>query len=192
MRTSLSVISIAAMVAAAPTALSQGFNADELLSETETWFQAPAISPDGSTIAFAAHGDIWTVSSAGGVATPLTRDNGWDGMPVWSRDGTQLAFASDRNGNLDVFVMNANGTGLTRLTHHDANDYPSDFAPDGSGVLFASARGQSASSSYFPTGALPQLYQVSTEGGTPRMVTTVPGMEARYSPDGTKIAYRDE
>lgn len=192
MRTSLSVISLTAALAAASAASAQGFSAEDLVSETETWFQAPAISPDGSTIAFAAHGDIWTVSSNGGTATPITRDNGWDGMPVWSRDGSKIAFASDRNGNLDVFVMNADGTGLSRLTHHDANDYPSDFAPDGSGVLFASARGQSASSSYFPTGALPQLYQVSVEGGTPRMVTTVPGMEARYSPDGTKIAYRDE
>ncbi|MEL6414312.1 MAG: PDZ domain-containing protein, partial [Pseudomonadota bacterium] len=192
MRTSRSILSLTAAIAAASAALAQGFSPEDLVSETETWFQAPAISPDGSTIAFQAHGDIWTVSSNGGTATPITRDNGWDGMPVWSRDGSKLAFASDRNGNLDVYVMNADGTGLSRLTHHDANDYPSDFAPDGSGVLFASSRGQSASSAYFPTGALPQLYQVSVDGGTPRMVTTVPGMEARYSPDGTKIAYRDE
>ncbi|MFN3213286.1 MAG: S41 family peptidase [Henriciella sp.] len=192
MRKSLSIMTLTAALAVSQAALAQGFSADDLVSENETWFQTPAISPDGSTIAFAAHGDVWTVSSNGGVATPITRDNGWDGMPVWSRDGSKLAFASDRNGNLDVFVMNANGTGLSRLTYHDANDYPSDFAPDGSGVLFSSSRGQSASSSYFPTGALPQLYEVSIQGGTPRMVTTVPGMDARYSPDGTKIAYRDE
>ncbi|MEO0606809.1 MAG: S41 family peptidase [Pseudomonadota bacterium] len=192
MRISVYLVSLAAALALMPSAVGQGFEAEDLVSETETWFQAPAISPDGTTIAFAAHGDIWTVSSAGGNAIAVTRDNGWDGMPVWSRDGARLAFASDRNGNLDVFVMNADGTGLQRLTYHDANDYPSDFAPDGSGVLFASSRGQSAGSSYFPTGALPQLYQVPVAGGTPRMVTTVPGMEARYSPDGTKIAYRDE
>lgn len=191
----LSVVSLVAALVAAPSAFAQGsigFDAESLVSENETWFQAPAISPDGSVIAFTAHGDIWVVPSAGGTATPLTRNEAWDGMPVWSRDGSKLAFASDRNGDMDVFVMKADGTGLNRLTFHDSNDRPSDFSPDGTRVLFTSARGQSASSSYFPTGALPQLYDVSIDGGTPRLVTTVPGDEARYSPDGTKIAYRDE
>lgn len=169
-----------------------GQAADALVNEDESWFRNPAISPDGRAIVFQAYGDLWTVSSAGGTATPLTRDAGWDGMPVWSRDGGKIAFASDRNGDLDIYVMMADGTALQRLTHHDANDYPSDFSPDGSRVLFASARAQSAASSYFPTGALPQLYDVAITGDTPRLISTVPGMEARYSPDGTQIAYRDE
>ncbi|MEM8616390.1 MAG: S41 family peptidase [Pseudomonadota bacterium] len=192
MRTSLFALSLSAAVVAAPGAISQGFEASTLVNENETWFQAPALSPDGQSIAFAAHGDIWVVSSAGGTAVALTRDAGWDGMPVWSRDGAQIAFASDRNGDLDVFVMMSDGTNLRRLTYHDANDTPSDFSVDGQRVLFTSSRGQSVSSSYYPTGALPQLYDVSVNGGTPRLVTTVPGDEARYSPDGTKIAYRDE
>ncbi|MHA7898504.1 MAG: S41 family peptidase [Henriciella sp.] len=192
MRASISLLSLATALLAAPAALGQGFTASDLVNEDETWFQAPAISPDGNSIAFAAHGDIWIVPSSGGTAVALTRDNGWDGMPVWSRDGSRIAFASDRNGDLDVFVMMSDGTGLQRLTYHDADDTPSDFSVDGTRVLFTSARGQSVSSSYFPTGALPQLYDVSILGGTPRLVTTVPGDEARYSPDGTKIAYRDE
>lgn len=190
MRKTMSAVSIAAI--AAFGALASAQSTEALVNEDESWFRNPALSPDGATIVFEAYGDLWQVSSAGGTAIPLTRDNGWDGMPVWSRDGTKIAFASDRNGDLDVYVMNLDGTALRRLTHHDANDMPSDFSPDGSRVLFSSSRAHSAASSYFPTGALPQIYDVAIIGGTPRLVTTVPGMEARYSPDGTQIAYRDQ
>ncbi|MEQ8434723.1 MAG: S41 family peptidase [Oceanicaulis sp.] len=158
----------------------------------ETWLRQPAISPDGSQILFSAWGDVWRVPAQGGTATPVTVDDSWDGHAVWSRDGSKIAFASDRFGDLDVFVMNADGSGLTRLTHHSADDRPSDFSPDGARVLFSSARGDSAASSYFPTGALPELYEVSLEGGAPRMVSTVPAEQARYSPGGGRIAYREE
>lgn len=161
-------------------------------AETETWHRNPAISPDGRHIAFESHGDIWLVPSSGGLAIALTRNDAWDGNPVWSRDGETIAFASDRHGDLDVFVMNPDGSEVRRLTHHDADDTPSDFSPDGQRVLFSSSRGQSRDSSYFPTSRLPQLYEVSVNGGAPRMVTTTPASEARYSPDGARIAYRDE
>ena len=192
MRTSISTLALATALFTSTGALGQSVNPNELVNEDETWFQAPAISPDGQSIAFAAHGDIWVVPSSGGTAVALTRDNRWDGMPVWSRDGSRIAFASDRNGDLDVFVMMSDGTNLRRLTYHDADDMPSDFSVDGTRVLFSSARAQSVNSSYYPTGALPQIYDVSIKGGTPRLVTTVPGKDARYSPDGTKIAYREE
>jgi Tol biopolymer transport system component/C-terminal processing protease CtpA/Prc len=156
------------------------------------WLRQPAVSPDGQTILFTAYGDLWRVSASGGQATLLTLDDAWDGYPVWSRDGRHIAFASDRFGDLDIFVMNADGSDLSRLTFHSADDVPSDFAPDGSGVLFSSSRGDNATSAYFPTGALPELYEVATAGGTPRRVMTSPGVQARYSPDGTRIAYREE
>jgi tricorn protease len=114
------------------------------------WLRQPAVSPDGETILFSAYGDLWRVSASGGQATLLTLDDAWDGHPVWSRDGAQIAFASDRFGDLDIFVMNADGSDLSRLTFHSANDVPSDFAPDGSGVLFSSSRGDNAASAYFP------------------------------------------
>ncbi len=68
------------------------------------WMRYPAISPDGSTIAFSYKGDIWSVPAAGGTAVPLTLGDSHEYAPVWSRDG-QIAFASDRYGNFDVFVM---------------------------------------------------------------------------------------
>ena len=175
--------------AAAALALSAGAAGQ---SPSDPWLRQPAVSPNGSAILFTARGDVWRVDAEGGQAAPLTVDDAWDGHPVWSRDGSKIAFASDRFGDLDVFVMDADGSNLTRLTFHSADDHPSDFAPDGSAVLFSSARGDSAASSYFPTGALPELYEVPAAGGAPRRVMTNPAVQARYSPDGTRIAYREE
>lgn len=73
------------------------------------WFRHTAISPDGRSILFSYKGDIFTVSSEGGLARALTTHNAWDGHPVWSHDGKSIAFASDRHGNLDVFLMPALG-----------------------------------------------------------------------------------
>ena len=156
------------------------------------WFRHAAISPAGNMIAFSHQGDVFVVSSKGGVARALTTSDAWDGHPVWSRDGRQLAFASDRHGNLDVFVMPAEGGKATRLTFHSAHDVPTDFSVDGHAVLFSSARNDIAETSLFPTSRLAELYEVKTSGGTPRMITTIPASQARYSQDGKEIVYRDE
>ena len=156
------------------------------------WFRHSAISPDGKTIAFSYQGDIYSVPTEGGDARPLTIHDAWEGHPVWSHDGQQIAFASDRHGNLDIFVMPATGGKAQRLTFHSAHDVPTDFTPTHDGVLFTSGRTDSAEASLFPTSRLAELYQVSTEGGTPRMVSTIAGSEARYSEDGNEILYRDE
>ena len=94
------------------------------------WYRNPAVSPDGSKIAFNHHGDIYVVDSNGGNATALTSHSAYDGYPVWSRDGKQLAFASDRHGNFDIFVMPAEGGQAKRLTFHGSPDIPSDFSAD--------------------------------------------------------------
>src|SRR6186997_3374366 len=94
------------------------------------WLRYPAISPDGQTIAFSYQGDIYAVPAAGGNAIPLTLGESYEYAPVWSHDGKSLAFASDRYGNFDVFVMPSSGGEAKRLTYHSANDYPYDFTPD--------------------------------------------------------------
>ena len=78
------------------------------------WLRYPAISPDGQTIAFSYQGDIYAVPAAGGNATPLTLGESYEYAPVWSHDGKSLAFASDRYGNFDVFVMPSSGGEATR------------------------------------------------------------------------------
>ncbi len=164
----------------------------DIAAVSDAWRRMPAISPDGAQIVFSERGDLWRVGVEGGVAIPLTTGEAWEGHPVWSRDGARIAFASDRFGDLDVFVMNADGSDVRRLTVHAASDIPSDFSPDGQHVLFSSARQDSAASSYFPTGALPELYEAPVTGGTPRMVFTNPAEQAKWSPDGAQIVYREE
>ena len=166
--------------------------APALSENTNNWFRHTAVSPNGKFIAFSHQGDVYLISSRGGLARALTTSDSWDGHPVWSRDGKQVAFASDRHGNLDIFAMPAEGGKATRLTYNSADDIPVDFSATGNAVLFSSARTDSAASSIFPTPRLAELYEVKTKGGTPRMVSTIPASQARYNKDGTEIAYRDE
>ena len=98
--------------------------------ENPNWLRYSAISPDGQTIAFTYKGDIYTVSSAGGAAKALTSNEAYDFMPVWSHDGKSIAFASDRFGNFDVFVINADGGESKRLTFHSRAEYPYTFTAD--------------------------------------------------------------
>lgn len=77
-----------------------------MFSQTEAlWLRYPSISPDGSKIAFTFKGDIYLVASEGGTATPLTFHEAHDFMPVWSNDGKFIAFASDRYGNFDIYIV---------------------------------------------------------------------------------------
>ena len=107
--------------------------------ERALWMRYPAISPDGRTVAFSYRGNLWKVASTGGVATPLTVGTWHNTMPVWSPDGSRIAFASDRNGNLDVYVVAAEGGEATRLTTHSVDEMPTSFTPDGRAVLFTAA-----------------------------------------------------
>ena len=155
------------------------------------WMRYPAISPDGSQIVFSYQGDLYKVSSEGGQAIPLTLHDAHDYMPVWSRDGKQLAFASDRYGNFDVFVMPATGGSPKRLTYHSASDYPSDFSPDGTQVLFSSSRLDDYQNMQFPKSSMSELYQVAITGGRPKQMISLPALGARYSRDGKSLIYTD-
>ena len=88
-----------------------------ICQENPLWMRYTAISPDGQTILFCYKGDIWSVPSAGGTAIPLTLTDSYEYCPVWSHDGKTIAFASDRTGNFDVFVMPATGGEARRLTY---------------------------------------------------------------------------
>ena len=94
------------------------------------WLRYPAISPDGSSIVFSYKGDLWKIPTEGGLAMPLTLHEGHDFQPVWSSDGKQIAFASHRYGNFDVYIMPSTGGKASRLTYHSSSDYPSGFSPD--------------------------------------------------------------
>jgi Tol biopolymer transport system component len=75
-------------------------------------------SPDGARIAFESHNyvpdasnhDIHVLNTDGSGDTNLTDNSFYDGMPTWSPDGTKIAFVSDRDGNLEIYVINADGS----------------------------------------------------------------------------------
>ena len=162
------------------------------LADPARWLRSPAISPDGTTVAFSYRGDLWTVPASGGAAAPRTLHAAYETAPVWSPDGTKLAFASDRYGNFDVFVMPAAGGEATRLTFHSADDIPTSFTPDGRGVLFSSARLDGVANAQFPSPAQPELYRVELAGGAPTQVLTTPAIYAGWDRAGERLAYSDQ
>jgi tricorn protease len=155
------------------------------------WLRYPALSPDGSTIVFTYKGDLYRVPAAGGTATILTTHTAQDYLPVWSRDGRQIAFASDRHGNFDVFIMPAEGGAARRLTYHSAPEYPYAFSSDGQSVIFGAARGDAASNRGYPTASQPELYQVAIKGGRPEQLLTTPAEDVHVSRDGRLMLYHD-
>jgi len=161
-------------------------------SPAARWLRYPALSPDGNSIAFCFHGDIWLVDSRGGTARPLTTGDAYDVGPVWSPDGKWIAFASDRHGNRDVYLISRDGGRPHRLTFHSADDTPASFTPDGSEVLFSSARVDAAGNVEFPSRrALPELYAVPVDGGRPRQVLSTPALHARPDRTGKRLVYED-
>lgn len=160
-------------------------------SESPLWMRYSAISPDGSTIAFAYKGDIFTVPVTGGEARQITSNSAFDSRPVWSPDGTRIAFASYRMGSADVFIVDRNGGEPTRLTTHSANEFPVVFKDD-STVLYTAYYQPAAESMQFPSSTYSQIYAVSTEGGRPVMFSTLPLEDISLSPDGSTILYHDK
>jgi tricorn protease len=162
-----------------------------LADDAPLWLRYPAISPDGRTIAFAYKGDIYTVATTGGTAMPATLSESYEFSPVWSHDGRSLAFASDRYGNFDVFVMPSNGGEARRLTFHSNNELPSSFTADDQAVLFSACRQDLVTSAQFPTPAMSELYSVPTGGGRVSQVLPVPAQEAKVSSRGDKLIFHD-
>lgn len=160
-------------------------------ADSPLWMRYARISPDGSKIAFCYKGDIYVVPSSGGQAVQLTTQPSYETQPVWSPDGTQIAFASDRKGNYDVYVMPATGGQPKRLTRNSARETPWSFSPDGKNIYFSAAIQDAASSMLFPSGSLTEVYSVPVAGGRSTRVLGTPAEYITWDPTGEYMVYQD-
>lgn len=140
----------------------------------------PAVS--GTHVAFAYAGDLWSSKLDGSDVRRLTTADGDEGSPVFSPDGSMIAFTGNYDGNQDVYVIPVGGGSPRRLTYHPGADVAQAFTPDGKRVLFTSGRNAF-------TGAHSQLYTVSIDGGAEDRLPIPNAYQATYSPDGKRIAY---
>ena len=149
-------------------------------------------SPDGSRLVYRdsrtgvnVNDEIYVSSADGSGARNLTASPANDWSPAWSPDGEQIAFASDREGELRIFVMGADGSGVRRVTEI-WGEYPA-WSPDGTQIAFASHVG-GASLHGDPNY---DVFVVDADGSGLRQLTESPAydMYPTWSPDGTQIAF---
>ena len=148
----------------------------------------PAPSPDGRRVAYLdmMEDGIWVADLATGARQRVSSGEELDMQPAWSPDGTRLAFVSYRSGGSDIYVVNADGTGLRNIMPDDfpAATYEMQpaWSPDGTRIVFASDREGGRS-----------LFTIRPDGsGLSRITTdaTARDDQPSWSPDGTRLVFR--
>jgi Tol biopolymer transport system component/pimeloyl-ACP methyl ester carboxylesterase len=160
----------------------EGLGQTGALDDNSTTMIAFTSERDGNSEIYvmAAPGPGEEVSAGGGEPVRLTDDPAYDAWPVWSPDGTQIAFTSDRRGNPDILIMAADGSEVRHLTRHSARDIWPDWSPDGTRIAFVSDRDGNF-----------EVYTVGVDGTNLQRLTNTIAHEdfAAWSPDGTQIVF---
>ena len=159
------------------------------------WF--PARSPDGSKVVFASdrdgNGEIYVMRADGSRPANLTRHEAWDTDPCWSPDGRRIAFKSDRHGerevgpsgsghyNSDIFIMNADGSGVRQLTFDPVDARDPAWSPDGLSIVYTSWRDAPGP---------PAIYRIDLASGADQRLSGDHWVsDPSWSPDGASIAF---
>lgn len=140
----------------------------------------PAISE--SHIAFIYAEDLWVANKDGSNPKRLTIDEGIESDPIFSPDGTKIAFNAEYDGNTDVYIVPVSGGIPKRLTWHPYDDLVQDFSADGSKVLFISQR-NSYTNRHF------KLFTISVTGGAVTQSKIPNAFWVSSSDDDSQIAY---
>jgi TolB protein len=145
-------------------------------------------SPDNTRIAFVSdrtgNEDVFVMAMEGGTPVQLTRDPGRDIHPYWAPDGKSLLFNSNRGGadQFDVFRVNADGSGLRRLTAGGAIETCARLSPDGGRMVLLHGDTND------------EVYAADADGGNAVNLTHSTAAEGwpAWSPDGTEIIYSSD
>lgn len=143
----------------------------------------PALTPDGKTLVFEYRNDLWIASSEGGEAKQLTTHPGLDTRPVFSPDGTQVAFQSNRDDSWQTYVIPVSGGTARQLTFHSEGSVPRAWFPDGQSLIVAADR---AYQGQFQA----RLFRVDCTGETgPEMLFNAYADAVAISPNGEQLLY---
>lgn len=146
-----------------------------------------SIDREGKRLAFTTlrqNADLWIASLDGtgvhGEPRPLLGTTREDSRGSWSADGNWVAFNSDRTGEMNVWIVKQDGSGLRQLTRGPGGDYQPAWSPDGKRIAFFSSRSGNA-----------DLWVVEVTTGKLQQVTREPALQINpvFSMDGTQIAY---
>ena len=129
-----------------------------------------------STHSGSANIHLVTADSTGAVN--LTDSKSDNRNPAWSADGKKIAFSSNRDGTMGLYVMDADGKNVTQLTTGPYDRVPS-WTPDGRTIVFSRTADDSRT----------RIYSVPAAGGEPRAIGDGDGWDPALSPDGKKIAF---
>jgi Tol biopolymer transport system component len=136
--------------------------------------------------------DIWTIESDGTGLVNLTTDStSNDAFPAFSADCEQIVFRSGRDGNKEIYLMNADGSNPRRLTNHPATDTAPHMSPDGEWVVFSTGRDR------LPPDSAAALVPISRQGrgggaGFRLWIQRIDGSEGRFlEPDLVGVRGRD-
>ena len=171
--------------------LSADASSDVNLTSFTAYDSWPAWSPDGTKLAFESNRDdprqteVYVMTLADRTVSRLTDDTGHaDAQPAWSPLGNRLAFVSDRDSaGYGIYLMNTNGTTVTRLTTDSANSAQPAWSPDGTRIAFATDRDGPA--------GVGEIYAMDTTGGNQINLTNnlANDLTPTWSPDGLSLAF---